>query len=233
MVPQLSPHPPPVVGDILATLAQRRNLHREVADPIVEVRVEALPKTGGVEVRCTHELHVDGQLFVAAERPEAALAVLEHPDELALRGLRQVLNLVEEQDPAVRLRQQSRPIARGAGEGALSVSEEQALGKRGVETAAGNGDDLPASLQGRDECLDDPGLAGSALAENQKRGSCHSGVAGQPLERRAAGRRSCLGLVHGDGGLDVSDLVHLGQPSRDRELDRVDPRAPRCRVVLR
>ena len=66
--------------------------------------------------------------LVAADALEALL--LQHAQQLGLRGGRHVADLVEEQRAAVGLLEPADAAAIGAGEGALLVAEQLALQQR-------------------------------------------------------------------------------------------------------
>src|SRR5690606_31201889 len=221
-LPELSPDAAPVVLDVIAALAERRHRDGEVAEPIEEVRVEALAQLGDRQVRRADELDVYALLAVAADWPIASLTVLEHAHELSLRGLREILHLVEEEDAAAGLGEEPGAVGGGARERALAVAEQQALRGRRVEPAARDGDDFLPPLEGRDDRLDEARLAGPSLAEDEQRRSDDARVAGEVFEGQAARGRAGLRFVDREPGLDAREAVDLGEVGRDREVHRVD-----------
>src|SRR5690606_26250128 len=202
-LPELSPHAAPVVLDVIAAVAERRHRDGEVAEPIEEVGVEALAQLRDRQVRGADELDVDALLAVAADRPIASLAVLEHAHELPLRGLREVLHLVEEEDAAASLGEEPGAVGGGAREGALAVAEQQALRERRVEPAARDGHDLLPPLEGRHDGLDQARLAGPSLAEDEQRRSDDTRVTGEMFEGQATRGRAGLRFVDREAGLDA------------------------------
>ena len=104
--------------------------------------------------------------------PEAAdLALLEHPQELALQRRRHLRDLVEEEGSVVGELEAARARRGGAGERALLVAEELALEERLGDRRAVEGDETRggARTQVVDRARDDL-LAGAALAGDQDRG---------------------------------------------------------------
>ena len=111
----------------IGALAQRRKLHGQAIDAVVEVAAKqplfggfAQPRVGGADQR---EIHGDRP---AAERRHAAL--LQHAQQPRLHAQRHVANFVEEQRPALRLAQAPEAaLAPRAGEGAAGVAEQLCL----------------------------------------------------------------------------------------------------------
>ena len=123
-------------------------------------------------------------------------ALLEDAQELALRGRRELADLVEKDRAGIAELELAQPAARGAGERSALVAEELALEKRLGNGGAVDGDER-AAAPGR-ERVDRPGeelLARAALALEQ-----HGGVRG----RDALG----LGPHRPDGGRFSDDRRH-------------------------
>ena len=117
-------------GQVVAALAQGRQVDREDAQAIVEVGAE-LPlrrRRLQVAVRGRDQPHVGLDRLVAADPLERLF--LQHAQDLALRRQRHVADLVEEQRAAVALLELADPPPLGAGEGALLVAEQLALQQR-------------------------------------------------------------------------------------------------------
>ena len=123
-------------GDVAVALAQRGQGDREHVEAVVEVLAErpGRDRRGEVLVRRGDEAHVGLERLGPAEA--LVLARLQHPQELDLRGQRQVADLVEEQRAALRAIEPPLLAPDGAGEGAALVAEElrleQRLGERGA-----------------------------------------------------------------------------------------------------
>ncbi len=102
------------------------------------------------------------------------LAVLKEEKELSL-GLRvQVADLVDKQDPAVRLFDQADAVGGRARERALDVSKELALDQRFWEGGEVNGDEVAATAEGQQDLLHKKALSGSR-GSGQQDGSGTSG----------------------------------------------------------
>jgi hypothetical protein len=88
--------------DVLAALAQRRQMDAEDVEPIVQVAPELLERDELPEIlvgrRDDADVDVDGVLAADAQE----LALLEHAQELGLRRDRHLADLVEEDGAAVR-----------------------------------------------------------------------------------------------------------------------------------
>lgn len=207
---QLAPHVLPIFGEVLPALAQRRDGHQQVAQPVEQIRVKARSERVQREVRCTQNLDVHGLLAVGAERPEAMMAIPEHADQLALCSLGEVLDLVEEQDPAVRFEQKAASISRRPGEGAAAVTKQEALGERRVEAAAGERDHVRALLERTDEGLHQSRLARAPFAEHQQRGARNARVHHQAFECVASRWGSRFRVVRRNVGLNPASFADLG-----------------------
>ena len=124
------------VRQVLDTLAQRRHADGHDVESVVEVLAElARPHLGlQVAVGGGDDAHVDLEGAAAADPLEFAL--LEHAQQLGLKGGADLADLVEEQGAAVGLLEAALAGADRAGEGALFVPEElgleQVVGERGA-----------------------------------------------------------------------------------------------------
>src|SRR5690606_37210249 len=119
--------------DVVAALAERRNVDREYAQAIVEVLAEASRGDLLLEiaVRRRDDPDVDRVRAVVADALE--LALLEHAQELALQLDRDLADLVEEDRAAVGQLEAADAVAVRAGARALHVPEKLAF-----EQLAGN-----------------------------------------------------------------------------------------------
>src|SRR2546430_13893439 len=117
----------PELGDLVAPLAERRDLDVNHVEPVVEVFAEAagLHLLDESLVRRRDDAHVDVDQFVTADPPE--LAALEDAEELHLEVLAHLADLVEEQRAAVGDLEQTLVVRVRAGERTLLMAEELAL----------------------------------------------------------------------------------------------------------
>ena len=122
--------------DVLAPLAQRRQLDADDREPLEQVAAEAaLPdRLLEVDVGRGNQAGVRAQCLGPADAVE--LLVLEHAQELGLDRRRQITDLVEEHGPLVGQFELPRLVAVSPREAALYVSEqlrfEQRLGQPGA-----------------------------------------------------------------------------------------------------
>ena len=154
--------------DVVGALAQRRQVHREHVDAVVEVLAEAAARDELIEIAVGRgdDADVDATILIVADPAE--LLRLQDAQELGLQRQRQLADLVEEQRAGVRGREQTLAIARRVGERAAHVTEqlvlEQRLGDRGAV------DDDERRVVARRRVVDrarDQLLAGAALAEDR------------------------------------------------------------------
>src|SRR5882724_8239001 len=108
-------------GDILAPVAQRRNVELQSADPVVEILAEPALLNGGAQLAVGggDEADVDGAVLDVAEAAEAFL--FEHLQEAGLDLRVHVADLVEEDRAEVGHFEQPLLGRDGTGEGALLV----------------------------------------------------------------------------------------------------------------
>ena len=113
--------------DVLAALAQRRDLDAEDVEAVVEVVAEAagLDLAAQVAVGGGDDAHVDLDRRRGADRQD--LLGLDGAQQLDLQAERQVADLVEEDRAAPGALEQPFLVADGAGERAAQVAEELAL----------------------------------------------------------------------------------------------------------
>src|SRR5207237_1632552 len=108
---------------------------------------------------------------VAAERIEAAL--LDRGEEHGLFVAAELGDLVEEQQAAVRLAEQTGARVGGAGERALGVTEQGRHGGVAAQRRAVDGDELAREVLARALEVVEPaaqlGLAGAGLADEEER----------------------------------------------------------------
>ena len=176
-------------GDVLGTLAQRRDLDRHHAQPVEQVLAEAAVAHVLVEVavRRRDDAHVDLLGALAADRRD--LVALQHAQQLGLQVERHVADLVEEERAARRLAEASRARIDGAGEGALLVAEEFALEQLARDRRRVHRDE--GARRARRRLVDRARhqfLAGAALAGDQHRDVArgHASDRLEDLEDRAA-----------------------------------------------
>ena len=129
-----------VVGeqrDVLLAVLQARNVDRDDPQAIIQILAERarFDRLLGITVRRRDEAHVDDGIRRLATDPPYH-AVLDHPQQLRLRRLGHLEQLIEEEGAAVGRLEQTGLVAHGAGERTLAVPEhlrlEQCLGKRGA-----------------------------------------------------------------------------------------------------
>ena len=175
---------------VLAPLAQRRQVHGDHVQPVVEVGAEGAVLDGRrqVAVGGGDDAHVDAQRTLAADAQE--LARLEHAQELRLGGRSHLADLVEEERALVRQLELAELLRVRVGERAALVAEELALEQRLGDGGAVQRDELLASARlPVVDGLGDQLLAGAALAGDQ-----HGGLARRDgehgLERGLHARRT-------------------------------------------
>ena len=177
-------------GQILEPLAQRRHLHGEHVQAIVQVFAEAARADGGLQIamrRCD-DPHVAADGPVAAHAFESAL--LEHAQQLHLHLQRHVADFVEEQRAPFRELESPEPGRQCARESAFFVSEQFAF-----QQVRGNG----AAIHRHERMAGTAGqlvnvarhhlLARAGLAEDEHVGVVRRDLLDQPMDR-----------THGAGG---------------------------------
>ena len=176
-------------GNVLAPLAQRRQLDLDRVQPEQQVLPEAAGRDLLAEVRVGRrdDAHVD---LARARRADALeVAGLEHAQQLRLQVQRHVRDLVEEQRAAVGELEAADAIGLGVGEGALHVAEQLALEDAFGEAAGVDGDEPLAGAAGHGvNRLRDRALAGAVLAGDEHVGFRRADARDQ-LEHRPHRRR--------------------------------------------
>ena len=153
-----------------AALAQRRQVHGNDVQPVVEVLAEVpfLDQLHEIGVGRGDHPDVDAARLVAADTFE--LAFLQGAQQLGLQTRAHGADLVQEQRAAVRLLQPSRPTGERAGERSPDVTEEFRLEQRVGNGATVDRDEPP--LAARAVVVDGAGnqfLACSGLAGDENR----------------------------------------------------------------
>ena len=114
-------------GDVLAAIAQRRDVHRQDVEAEVEVLAEAPLLDEGRQVAVRRGDHADVDVMDAIAAHGAHVAELQDAQQLGLQAEGHVANLVEQQRPAVGLGEQPLAGLDGAREAAPRVPEDLAL----------------------------------------------------------------------------------------------------------
>ena len=174
---------------IHAPFAQRRHVHRDGRQPVIQVFAEAPAAHVGLQVAVGRRDHpdIDGHRAVAAERPE--LAFLQHAQQLDLERGRGVANFVQKEGAAVGLLEQPDAIFNGSGERTALVAEQFGFEQRVGQGAAVLGNE---SLVGTGAFVMD-GAGDHFLAGTRFAGDHHRQVVGRdagdqfadPVERTA------------------------------------------------
>jgi len=121
--------------DVLAALAERRHADAEHVEPEEEVSAEPILRHHPLHVPIRGGDHAGVEAQEAARADGLELAALEHAQQLHLRARGEILDLVEEQRPAVGGLEEAAAVADGAGEGAANVPKSS-LSKRLSGTSA-------------------------------------------------------------------------------------------------
>ena len=132
------------------------------------------------------DAHVNRDLLAPAEAAENPL--LQHAQQLHLRGGHHLGDLVEEERAAVRQLEDARAAIGGAGERPFLVAEDLALEERLGNRGAVDRD--KRKRRPRAELVDrlrDELLAGARLPRNQHRGARRRGLLDHPIHRTDAG----------------------------------------------
>ena len=127
--------------DVVLALAQRRQLHGDDVQPVVQVLAELafVHHVAQIDVGRGDDPDVDLDRLDAAEAHE--LALLDDAQQLGLRLERDVADLVEEDRALVGELEQPLLRVDGAGEGALDVTEQVRLEQVGRQVAGVDGDE--------------------------------------------------------------------------------------------
>ena len=154
--------------DVVAALAQRRQVDADDVQPIVEVLAEPalFHLLLQVDVGRGDDAHVDLDRLHAAEAHE--LALLHDAQQLGLRFDRDVADLVEEDAALVGEVEHALLRVDGAGERALDVAEQRRFEQVGRQVAGVHGDErLLAARRVAVDGARDQLLTGAALAGDQ------------------------------------------------------------------
>ena len=162
--------------DVFDARAQWRYGDLYDVEPVEEILAKApgLHFGGEVLVRGAEHAHVDRTLLRRAQRTHHAL--LDHAQQLALHGHRQVANLVKKQRAALRRLKVAHAVFIRTREGALAIAEEFSFEKRLRDgTAVHRHEGLLAARRdfmdgARDELL---ARARLALHQHRRHAACH------------------------------------------------------------
>src|SRR5438094_2931179 len=217
-------------GDVVGSLAQRRDVDREDVQAVVEVVAEALllDQPGQVAVRRGDKSDVD------LDRPGAAdtleLLLLEDPEELRLELERDLAHLVEEERAAMGHLEASDLLRDGPGERAPLVAEEFTLEEprwdsRAIDLDEGSLAAAASVVDGaRDQFLSRAGLAEDEHGRVGRRDGLH--LLEDVSERAALADDFPERVLGADLALEVDAL--LGEPFRELgdlpECERVGDR---------
>src|SRR5262249_16723974 len=155
---------------IFFPLAQRREAEGEDVEPIEQIlaQLALLDRILRFQVRRRDDADVDRLLGAPAEPPE--LPLLQHAEQLHLRGRRHLADLIEEERAAIGELEAALPPIGRAGERAFLVAEdlalEKRLGNRGAVDRHERKRGARAELMNR---LRDELLAGARFAGDQPR----------------------------------------------------------------
>src|SRR5580765_7042832 len=153
------------VRDVLDALAERGHLDHEHGDSIVEILAERSLRHGRSQVLVGRgdQADVRSNRFRPADLGE--LAALDDAQQLGLERRAQLAELVDEQGPGMREREDAFAMLRRAGERALHVTEEVALHQAFGNRRAVERDQRAITARARvvDRARDEL-LAGAALA---------------------------------------------------------------------
>ncbi len=178
-------------GDVLATLAQGRQMQPHHVEAVEEVlaKLAIFHSQQQVLVGGGHDADVDLDLLCAADALETAL--LEHAQELDLEVGGQLADFVEKQGAAVGEFEAAALAGHGARERALFVAKELALQHADVEGHAVDRDEGPAGPGGGE--VDGPGH--ELLARARLAGDKHRGLGGRGLVHHGQHQSHRLGLA--------------------------------------
>ncbi len=178
--------------NVARALAQRRHVQGDHVETVEEILPEAPLPDVMLEgaVRCGDDPYVNMANGRVADAPH--LTAVEKPQHPDLDRWRHVANLIQEQDAAIRLLDESRLVRHRARERSTAVPEQLALGERVGERPAVHRDELrTAATASLEELAGDHFLAGPGFSGDQ-----HGAVrVGHPIDARQ--ERTCAG-VDGD-----------------------------------
>ncbi|EDT38258.1 hypothetical protein BamMEX5DRAFT_5957 [Burkholderia ambifaria MEX-5] len=156
--------------DVAGPLAQRQQAQLHDVEPVVQILAEVARAHRGFEIHVGRrdEPHVDLHGLARADRRH--LALLQHAQQLDLRGQRQVAHFIEKQRAAIRGFEPARLAVDRAGERTALVAEQLAFDQCFRKCPAVDSDERPVvALAQRMHEARDQLLAGAALAGDEHR----------------------------------------------------------------
>ncbi len=217
-------------GNVALVLAQRRHVHREGGEPVVEVLAELAAIDHALDVAVGRGDDADVDLVVVGAADAADGARLEHAQQLGLQRQRQFAHLVDQQGAAVGGLEQPLLARRRPRVGPLLAAEQLVLDQVLAQRAAVDDDERPLGTAGvLVHVLGHALLAGTALAGQQHRGQGRRDAlqqAGHAQDRpRAADQQVVvLGGVHRvDELAHVEHLAVLAEQRRGLDLHVLGP----------
>ena len=197
--------------DVVAAIAQRRQVQVHDVEAVVEVLAEAAGLHLDLEVAVGGGEDADVDRLGAGVADAHHHLLLQRAQDLDLQRQRHLADLVEEQGAAVGRLEAARLVADGAGEGAAHVAEQLRLEQVLGDGAAVDGDERAlGARRAAVELARDQLLAGAGLAGD---------------EHRDVGGRDLLDLAE--------DLLHARRTSRGSRRSgsaRCAPAASGCRA---
>src|SRR3989442_4882538 len=136
-------------GDVLASLAERRQHDGDHAQPVEEIFSEPAGPRERREILVGRRDDPDVHLEAVRAAYSPDLALLEDAQELGLPPGADLSRLVEEAGPTARRLEEPPPVLEGPREGALDVTEQLALEKAFGQGAAVDGDERLMAAAGR------------------------------------------------------------------------------------
>src|SRR5579862_5789890 len=114
-------------NDIIAALAQWRQVKGKNVQAIVEITPEFIPSDhlAKIAVRCRDQADVNLMCFTASEPFKFLL--LQNAKQFGLRSQRNIADLIEKQRPGMRHLKTANLLRDGAGKGTLLMSEQFAF----------------------------------------------------------------------------------------------------------
>ena len=227
-------------AEVVAPLAQRRQLDREAEHARVEIVAERAPvdHVAQIAVGGGAEPHVDRLHAGVADREH--LALLQHAEQRRLRARAQLGDLVEEQRAAVGAAHEPGAIGGRARERAALGAEQLGFDERLRQRTAVDRDERPAALGQRVQRAGDDLLAGAGLADHHHRhvagrDACQARVrlreiAGERRELRR-GCRERVGVEIGWAGYRGCEQEHEEGVAELEEIAVAEHAAPREQPV--
>ena len=135
-------------GDVVGALAQRRHVHDEGGQAIVEILAEVAGEHLGLEVAVGGRDHAQVELAHAAAADALRLVLLQDAQQLDLQVRGEIGDLVEEDRAAVGEFELPGACPDGVGEGAAFVAEQLALRQPGRDRRAVDADQRAVARAG-------------------------------------------------------------------------------------